>query len=268
MIRSELDRLKLLSYNIQAGIRTSRYREYVTRSWRQVLPYSQRIANLDRIARLSGDFDIVALQEADAGSLRSGFLDQTRYLAQAAEFRFCYHQSNRKVGNIAHAGNGLLARWQPTRVHEHRLPGAIPGRGALSVRFGEGDRQLMIMVVHLALGARAREQQLAYIRRRVASHRELIVMGDFNASLSSSALKAFIDASGLREPQEVLHTFPAWDPRRGIDHILVGGDIEVERFEVVDVDYSDHRPLAMHIHLPRAITVDSEREPVIEAALP
>ena len=268
MSRSKLDRLKLLSYNIQAGIRTSRYREYITRGWRQVLPYSRRHANLDSIAGLSSDYDIVALQEADAGSLRSGFLDQTRYLAEQAGFVFHYHQSNRKVGKIAHAGNALLARWQPARVHEHRLPGAIPGRGALSAHFGEGDQQLMIMVVHLALGSRARERQLAYIRRRVASHRDLIVMGDFNTTMSSAALRDFIDASGLREPQEVLHTFPAWDPRRGIDHILVGGDIEVERFEVVDVDYSDHRPLAMQIHLPWAITVDTHREPVIEAALP
>jgi len=36
--------LKLLSYNIQAGTTTGNYREYLTKSWRQVLPNNQRVA--------------------------------------------------------------------------------------------------------------------------------------------------------------------------------------------------------------------------------
>ena len=58
------DRLRLVSYNIQAGTSTANYREYVTRSWRQVLPNNQRVDNLDAIADLVGPYDIVGLQEA------------------------------------------------------------------------------------------------------------------------------------------------------------------------------------------------------------
>mgnify|MGYP001828978693 CR=1 FL=1 len=70
-------KLRLLSYNIQAGTSTVRYRHYVTHSWRQVLPHSRRVENLDAISDLVSGFDMVALQEADAGSLRSGLKKHT-----------------------------------------------------------------------------------------------------------------------------------------------------------------------------------------------
>lgn len=64
-------RLRLLSYNIQVGIGAKRYRDYVTDSWKHVLPHAQIYNNLGHIARAISDFDIVALQEVDAGSLRT-----------------------------------------------------------------------------------------------------------------------------------------------------------------------------------------------------
>ena len=94
-------RLRLLSYNIQTGTTTSTYREFLTQSWRHVLPHSQRIENLSGIAHMIRDYDVVGLQEVDAGSLRSGFINQTEYLAHRAHFPFWFHQTNRKFGKIA-----------------------------------------------------------------------------------------------------------------------------------------------------------------------
>ena len=75
-------RLRVLSANIQAGSSTRRYSDYVTRSWSHALPAGNKRGSLDAIAQLAGQHDIVGLQEADPGSLRSGFLNQTRYLAE------------------------------------------------------------------------------------------------------------------------------------------------------------------------------------------
>jgi endonuclease/exonuclease/phosphatase family metal-dependent hydrolase len=44
---------------------------------------------------LAREHDIVGLQEADPGSLRSGFTNQTHYLAQRAGFNYWSHQPNR-----------------------------------------------------------------------------------------------------------------------------------------------------------------------------
>ena len=71
-------RLTLLSANIQAGNATAKYRDYVTGSWNHVLPGWRKRSNL-MYWPTKPQFDIVGLQEADAGSLRSGFMNQTHY---------------------------------------------------------------------------------------------------------------------------------------------------------------------------------------------
>ena len=84
--------LRLLSYNIQIGITTRRYRQYLTHSWKHVLPHPERLVNLARIAQLLQQFDLVGLQEVDAGSLRSANIDQIQYLARQGAFPFWYSQ--------------------------------------------------------------------------------------------------------------------------------------------------------------------------------
>lgn len=241
--------LRLLSYNIQAGTTTGKYREYLTRSWRQVLPNNQRIANLDAIAELVAGYDIVALQEVDCGSLRSGFLNQAKYLATHARFPFWNHQANRKVGMLAHAGNGLLSRIAPSLVEEHRLPGAIPGRGAMIIRFGQGEQALWLVILHLALGRRARAQQFEYVAGLVREYPHVVVMGDLNTGPGSRELRSFCDQAGLIIPDRHILTFPSWQPQRAIDHILVSPNMDIAELEVLPANYSDHRPLSMTVNL-------------------
>lgn len=241
--------LKLLSYNIQAGTTTGKYREYVTRSWRQVLPNNQRIANLDAIANLVAEYDIVALQEVDCGSLRSGFLNQAKYLATHARFPYWNHQGNRKVGVLAHAGNGLLSRIEPGAIEDHRLPGAIPGRGAMVARFGEGAQALWLVVLHLALGRRARARQFEYIAGLVREYPHVVVMGDLNTGPGSLELRNFCDLAGLIIPDRHLLTYPSWQPQRAIDHILVSPNMNIAELKVLPVSFSDHRPLSMTVNL-------------------
>lgn len=252
--------LRLLSYNIQAGTTTGKYREYVTRSWRQVLPHNERVANLDAIAELVRDYDIVALQEVDCGSLRSGFLNQAKYLATHANFPFWNYQGNRKLGVIAHAGIGFLSRIEPSEVEEHRLPGAIPGRGALVVRFGEGEHALYLVVIHLALGRRARALQLGYIAEVVREYANVVIMGDLNASPSAWEIRRFCDDAGLVIPNDHLLTYPSWNPQRAIDHILISPGMDICDLDVLPVHYSDHRPLTMTVKLGGRVDLPEHTE--------
>ena len=247
--------VRLLSFNIQAGTSTANYREYVTRSWRQLLPNNQRMDNLDAIARLVADYDIVGLQEVDCGSLRSGFLNQAKYLSRHADFPWWTDQGNRKVGVLAHAGNGVLSRYVPDQIEDHRLPGAIPGRGALLLQFGRGDQALWIVILHLALGRRARIQQLRYVAQRIAHQPNLIVMGDLNAGPDSHEVHEFCERAGLLVPNDGLLTYPSWSPKRAIDHILVSPDVDITNLRVLPSTVSDHRPLAMTIRLPASVSL-------------
>lgn len=243
-------RLRLLSYNIQTGIATSRYHQYLTHSWKHVLPCAARRGNLDRIASMVQHYDIVGLQEADAGSLRSGYVNLTEYLASRAGFPHWYDQTNRNFGMFAQHSMGVLSRMRATEITEHRLPGAIPGRGALIVRYGHGRDALALMLVHLALGKRARLRQLGFIGEIASTHRNLILMGDLNCRSDSPEISTLIERVGLREPTHDLHTFPSWRPIRNIDHILVSPSLCVMDVSVLNYPFSDHLPIAMEISLP------------------
>jgi len=242
-------RLRILSYNIQAGTSTENYRDYVTKGWKQVLPHQQRMANLDSIAGLLRDFDIVGLQEVDDGSLRTGFLNQTQYLAERAGFPYWSHQSNRKVSMLARTCNSLLSRLRPAEVHDHKLPGRIPGRGALAAYYNGGAEPLAVVIVHLALGQKSRRSQLAFLRELVAGERHVVIMGDMNASVAHDDMRSFLDATGLHAPT-FAESFPSWRPQRAIDHIFVSDTLSVETHEVVPLVLSDHLPVAIDVVLP------------------
>jgi endonuclease/exonuclease/phosphatase family metal-dependent hydrolase len=195
-------RLRLLSYNIQAGIATSRYRHYLTHSWKHLLPHPQRLDTLDRMATILGDYDIVGLQEADGGSLRSNFINLTEYLAVQSRYPYWFDQTNRNLGGFARHSLGFLSRYRPTEITEIRLPGMIPGRGSIMVRFGWREDALVMMITHLALGRRGRLQQLGRIADLVSEFRHVIVMGDFNCSSDS------LEVNWLRE--RTMHSIIFW----------------------------------------------------------
>ncbi len=243
-------RLRLLSYNIQVGIAAKRYRDYVTDSWKHVLPHAQIYDNLGRIARAISDFDIVALQEVDGGSLRSSFINQTEYLATRAGFPFWHHQTNRNLGKIAAHSNGLLSRYRPTQIHEHKLPGLLPGRGVMVVRYGHQDNPLVLLIMHMALGKRARQRQFEYVTRIVNQYQHVIVMGDLNCQPDSNEMQFLISATDLCEPCHGLKTFPSWRPARTLDHILTSSSLQVHDVHVMQHLLSDHLPIAMEITLP------------------
>ncbi|HET6631842.1 MAG TPA: endonuclease/exonuclease/phosphatase family protein [Rhodanobacteraceae bacterium] len=246
-------RLRVLSCNILAGASVDHYHEYFTRSWTQLLPHRDKLANLDRLAQLIGGFDVVGLQEADAGSLRSGFLNQTEYLAEAADMPFWSHQPNRRVARMAASSNGLISRLEPSAVFDYPLPGRIPGRGALLARFGEGRNALVVVVAHLSLGPQARLRQLRFIADLLSEHPHAVLMGDLNCEAGSMELRDLFKHTSLRPPSSALPTFPSWQPRRAIDHILVSGDIEVVHSWPLPDAFSDHLPLAAELQLPAGL---------------
>jgi len=244
--------LKLLSFNIQTGVETQDFHEYVTKSWKQLLPLRERVSNLNRIAGLLNSFDIVGLQEVDAGSLRTGFLDQTEYLAHRAHFPYWYRQINRSLGKIAQHSNGMLSRIKPHSVNDHKLPG-LRGRGAMLVELQTNQEPLLVCIMHLALGKRSRKLQLAYISELVEEYSQLVVMGDFNCGNSSRELLDLVDNTHLQLPVGDQHTFPSWRPKRKYDHILVSESLHLKKTRVLEHTHSDHLPISVEIELPEGV---------------
>jgi endonuclease/exonuclease/phosphatase family metal-dependent hydrolase len=254
-LTSDHRRLRLITYNIQVGIASRRYHHYVTQSWKHVLPHADSFTNLDRIARLVNGYDIVALQEVDAGSFRSQFVNQVEFIARRGNFPFWYLQTNRNLGKIARHSNGLLSRFTPFDVIEHRLPSLIPGRGLIEVHYGDPDSPLVLLLVHLALSKRARIRQLSYIARIVNRHRHVIVVGDFNCHARSEEMELLLGCTELSAPVEDLPSFPSWQPSRSIDHVLVSPSIRIEELQVLPHLVSDHLPIAVEVSLPGEVAL-------------
>ncbi len=257
---SDIDTLRLLSFNIQVGISTQQYGHYVTRSWQHILPASGRQKNLDRIARLVQDYDIVALQEVDGGSLRSGFINQIEYLAHRGGFPWWYQQLNRNLGQLGQHSNGLLTRCQPELLEDHKLPGLIPGRGAIIVELGE-NQPLLVVVMHLALSRKGRDLQLSYIRKLVESHEHVVLMGDMNTHAEELLEDSPLAGLGLHSASQNEKTFPSWQPSKSLDHILLSDSLNVRNFFVPDFPQSDHLPLAVEIDLPHGLNIKSRSIP-------
>ena len=248
-------RLRLLSFNIQVGISTERYRHYLTRGWQHLLPHNGRAGNLQKIGNLLNDYDLVALQEADGGSLRSGYVNQVEHLAQLGSFPYWHQQLNRNLGRFGQHSNGVLSRLRPWDIEDHPLPGPA-GRGAILVRFGEGEDALVVVVMHLALGARTRTRQLAYIRELIGGYKHQVLMGDMNTHAADLLETSPLRDLGLLAPQ-IEATFPSWRPQRCLDHILLSPTLTLEKVQVLAQPISDHLPVAVEIRLPASLIGDS-----------
>ncbi len=237
-----------MSFNIQVGISTSAYRHYVTRSWKHLIPHQERYRNLEKIGFLLNDFDIVALQEADGGSLRSGYINQVQQLAQLGNFPYWYQQRNRNLGPFAQHSNGLLSRLQPNKLEDHPLPGPA-GRGAILAKIGDGADAIAVVSMHLALGTRARNRQLDYVREIVSDYQHVVLMGDMNTHAHELLSNSPLSSLNLRAPQAAA-TFPSWKPQRCLDHILISSELDIANMAVLPIPISDHLPVAMDIILP------------------
>jgi endonuclease/exonuclease/phosphatase family metal-dependent hydrolase len=244
--------LKLLSANIQAGSSTRGYHDYFARSWSHVLPGGNKRGALDTIAQLAGRHDIVGLQESDPGSLRSGFTNQTHYLAERAGFAYWSHQPNRSMGGVASSANGLLSRLEPVAVDDHPLPGRIAGRGVLLARFGAGDEGLVVAIAHLSLGAASRMSQLAFIAELLHGHPHAVLMGDFNCTCDQPEMRMLYQRTRLQPPSSPVPTFPSWKPQRAIDHILMTDTIASQGMDAFPAALSDHLALSIELAVPEA----------------
>jgi endonuclease/exonuclease/phosphatase family metal-dependent hydrolase len=243
-------RLRLLTYNIQVGIPAARYRDYLFHVWKYLLPYSSRMHNLSKIARMISEFDMVGLLELDSGSLRSGFINHAEYLAKEARFPHWFEKINRQWGKVACHSMGLLTRYPPIEISRHNLPALVSGRGALKLCFGNQDDPLVMVLVHLSLGKGARLAQMEFVNGLIKGYRNVIIMGDLNCGCDSRELIGLLEKADLRMPYSNLSTYPSWNPSRHLDHILVSPTIGIESVRVLNYPFSDHLPIAMEISVP------------------
>ena len=188
--------------------------------------------------------DVVALQELDSVTGRSGHRYQLAELASRTQYHPIFGSAIDYDGGKY--GVGMLTRESPISVKCLPLSGEEP-RVLLVVEL----KDYVIACTHLDL---EEEQRLASVPLIVAEaqrwQKPFILAGDWNDSLDSPLMqemkKHFTVLSG-DEP-----TFPADEPQECIDYVasFKGRSVMVLKSSVIDEpEASDHRPLVVSVML-------------------
>ena len=202
--------------------------------------------------------DLVGLVEVDQGSYRSRGKNQAQLLAESLghfhSHSVKYEESSfwLRVPVLNKQGNAFLAR---DRIRNETFHFFEKGMKRLVIEL-ELD-QVVVYLVHLALGSRARHHQLGSLYELVKETKKpCVVAGDFNAFWGEGEIDSFLAATGLTNANvQSVPTFPSRNPRRHLDFILYSDKILVHDFRVPRVTYSDHLPLVMDFD----VTVEKDR---------
>jgi len=233
--------VKLLTWNIQAGIGTGRYRDYLLHAHRQLIHTRSKTLALHNIAREIAPYDLVCLQEIDLGGRRAGYRSQVDAIAAQSGHAHVAVQQNRIVPGISRHGNAIFSRFPLRLVQDIKLPGRVAGRGCLVVDI-DGPIGLRVACLHLSLGAPAQQLQLATIAEALRNAAAWVAMGDFNCTADSDTMAGFCALSGGTLPAVSPRTFPSWQPRHDYDHIV--GSLPLTHYRSVSVRLSDHLPVS------------------------
>lgn len=199
----------------------------------------------------SFDADVVALQEVDDGTRRSGRVDQPEAIAEALGMEVAFAE-HRKFGG-GRIGVALLSRHPLSNVERIALPGDLLAALRADVRIA--GKVVRVFVVHFhptdPRDPLARQKGMDAARLREADEvlvhatREpipTIVMGDFNARSNGPEHAAFSDHFEDACPDGGA-TWPASLPLVRIDYVWLSSALARVACPSFTPDASDHRPV-------------------------
>jgi endonuclease/exonuclease/phosphatase family metal-dependent hydrolase len=206
--------------------------------------------NLERITVFLRELkpDLVGLVEVDHGSYRTGGKNQAEALAESLGHYHSYSIKYQErsiwlnVPVLRNQGNAFLAR---DRICNEKFHFFESGMKRLVMEL-ELDH-VVVYLVHLALGSRARHHQLGALYNLVKkTEKPFIVAGDFNVLWGEREIDLFLAASRLKNANaERLPTYPSYEPHRHLDFILYSKGVKIRDFRVPQVPFSDHLPLVL-----------------------
>jgi endonuclease/exonuclease/phosphatase family metal-dependent hydrolase len=210
--------------------------------------------DLERIAAAlrSLDADVIALQEVDRRTERTGGVDQTARLAELLRMRGFFGAHRSFQGG--EYGVTILSRVPVLDVRTHPMPASAGNDLAvLEVVLGVGSHRLSTVSVHLAGSPEERRAQADSLTR-IYSEAEgpVILAGDFNARRGSQVMEVLGRDWRILDKEGDPETYPSDDPNREIDFVLLRppGAFEVVAHHVVDETLaSDHRPIVVDVRI-------------------
>lgn len=216
-------------------------------------PSRPDVIDIDAIANAikAQNPDLVALQEVDVNTLRSGKFNQAEEIAKRLGMSFFFAKA------IDHGGGdygvAILSKYPMSETTIHRLPTEASTKGeprilaTAKITLPDG-RMIRFGSTHLDAQGPAinREMQIKEVNR-IAALEELpfIIAGDFNATPGSTVIDQ-LDQTFTRSCQQCEFTIPVINPDKTIDFIAFkpAARFRVHSTTVIPERYaSDHLPV-------------------------
>lgn len=230
--------LKVLSYNIHHANPPSR----------------PDFIDLNAIAQVikRAEPDVVALQEVDVNTGRSGPYNQASALAKRTGMKHFFFAKAIDYGGGAY-GIAILSRYPMQNKRQYALPsnpdtGGEPRILAMADIQLPGQQMITFACTHLD-AQKDPENRLMQIQKINELVQEtqypLIIAGDFNATAGSEVIK-ILDETFTRTCNTCDPTIPAENPTKAIDFIAYKpkNRFEIQKHQVIQEPYaSDHAPV-------------------------
>ncbi len=194
------------------------------------------------------DADVLAVQELDVRSVRSGFAHQPRRIARALGSTWTFAATRRILG--APYGIALLARGAINDIDVLDLPGGgqdEPRRAIVAQVTLAGpvpQSVLTVATTHLTLHRSDAVRQLAVVAQALAerSSGPRVLLGDLN--LDPDSVRPVLARAGL-SLVEIGPSYPAHAPIQRIDHVALARIDQLGPAEVLATGVSDHCAVVM-----------------------
>lgn len=230
--------VKVLSYNIHHG---------------EGVDAKLDLARIAAVITRSGA-DLVALQEVDQKTKRTGGVDQAVEIARLTGLQFVFGKAMDYQGGAY--GQALLSRWPLADVSVHALPNPanVEPRIAVSATVRPtGGKRLRFIGTHLDASRDDTARWLQAQRLNELFGRDdvpTIFVGDFNARPDTRVMKELLTAFSDASAASPAFTIPAPKPTARIDYVLLhpaGAWRVISSIVIPEAVASDHRPLLVEV---------------------
>lgn len=216
-------------------------------------PSKPKVIDIDAIVEVirRQNPDLVALQEVDVNTGRSGNMDQATIIAEKLGMYYFFAKAIDYDGGDY--GQAILSRFPISEEQIHRLPsspelGGEPRIMATVKVALTGGKFLRFGTVHLDAQKDSKNRILQAEELNLIAANEVlpfVIAGDFNATPTDQALQ-LLKKEWNPTCEDCPFTIPVINPRKAIDFIMFDNQHkwEVVSHQVIDEQYaSDHLPV-------------------------
>ncbi len=225
--------IRVMTYNIHRGIN------------------KDNELDLDGIAEVikSSGAEMVALQEVERFSLRTRFEDQIGYISDKLSMYYAFGKSM----NILNGqyGNAILSKYPIEEYEVSKLPSNGEQRTLLRAGINMNGHRISMYSTHLGLEQGERDLQVEEILKITGDDKNFIIAGDFNTKADKlyQVTRRYKDSAGYNDENKA--TFEAGGLSERIDYIFTSKEFEVQGYDVLKSDASDHYPVISTLKLKK-----------------